>query len=107
MKLDKRQFCTAVKNYQSMLQEERAIVDALDISPEWKGSDWINSYYELITDLCNLEEDPYVGTDLDWFCFETDFGRKEDYCRVYDEHTGNTWRITTPEVLYDFITRDY
>jgi len=87
-----------------MLEEENQIIDALDMSPEWKGSEWINSYYELLTDLCELEEDQYIGTDLDWFCFETDFGRKEDYCKVYDN--GKTWRITTPDILYDFITRD-
>lgn len=96
-----------MKTYQTMLEEETQLLQALDSSPEWVGAHWIESYYELLSEMCELEEDDYTGTDLDWFCFETNFGRKEDYCRVYDEHTGNTWRITTPEVLYDFITRDY
>ena len=80
MKLDKRQFCIAVDTYKTMLEEEHQMIDALDISPEWKGADWIANYYDLLSDLCELEVDPYVGTDLDWFCFETDFGRKKDYC---------------------------
>lgn len=104
MKLNKRQFCTAVKNYQTMVEEEKQIVNALDIGPEWKGSEWTDRYYELIEDLCELEEDEYMGTDLAWFCFETDFGRKEDYCKVYED--GKTWRIASPEILYDFITRN-
>lgn len=90
-----------------MCEEEKKITDALNIGAEWAGADWINNYYELLTELCELEEDPHVGTDLDWFCFETDFGRKKDYCKVYDKFTDRTWRIETPETLYDFITREY
>ena len=77
MKLDKRQFCIAVE-----------------------------TYYELLEDLCELEEDDLYGSDLDWFCFETNFGQKEDMNKVYDTETGRTWRIESPEILYDFITRD-
>ena len=104
MKLNKKQFCMAVKNYQTMLEEEKQITNVLDIGPEWKGAEWINNYYELLEDLCELEEDPYMGTDLAWFCYETDFGREEDYCKIFDE--GKTWRITSPEILYDFIVRN-
>ena len=106
MKLDKKQFCTAVDTYKTMMEEEKQIANALDIGAEWKGAEWIESYYELLIDLCELEEDEYIGTDLDWFCYETDFGRRTDYCKVYDTETGNTWTIRTPEVLYDYITRD-
>ena len=107
MKLSKRQFCIAVETYQSMLEEEHQMIEALDISPEWKGADWIANYYDLLTDLCEMEVDPYVGTDLDWFCFETDFGRKKGHCKVYDKHTDKTWTIDSPEILYDFITREW
>ena len=107
MKLDKRQFCIAVDTFKTMLEEEHQIIDVLDISPEWKGMEWIDNYYELLTDLCELEENPNYGTDLDWFCFETDFGRKADYCKVYDQETGRTWTIRSPEILYDFITREW
>ena len=107
MKLNKRQFCVAVETYKTMLEEEHQMINALNISPEWRGADWIANYYDLLTDLCELEEDPYVGTDLDWFCFEADFGRNEDCCRVYDTHTDHTWTIKNPETLYDFITREW
>ena len=45
MKLDKRQFCIAVDTYKTMLEEENQIIDFLDISPNWKCSEWINNYY--------------------------------------------------------------
>lgn len=106
MKLDKQQFCTAVNNYKSMLEEESEILDVLDAGIEWKPSGWINTYYELLSEVCELEEDPMIGTDLDWFCFETDFGRRKDLCKAYDQETGRTWTIETPDILYDFITRD-
>lgn len=106
MKLNKRQFCTAVKTYESMLEELNQITQALDISPDWKGAEWVNNYYELLTELSELDEDPYIGTDLDWFCYETNFGKNEDYCKVFDHETSRTWRITTPDILYDFIVRN-
>lgn len=106
MKLSKIQFCTAVDAYKSMLAEEQMIQNALDISPVWVPGEWIQNYYELLSELCELEEDPYIGTDLDWFCFETDFGRRKDMCKVFDHETSRTWTIESPDILYDFITRD-
>ena len=105
MKLDKYQFCTAVNNYKSMLDEENEMVDALGIG-EWKPLAWIDTYYDFLTEVSEVEEDPAVGTILDWFVFETDFGKRKDMCKVTDNYTGRTWMIETPEILYDFITRD-
>lgn len=106
MKLSKAQFCTAVETYKVMLEEQDELLDALNANIEWKPGEWINNYYDLLSDLCELEEDPYIGTDLDWFCFETDFGRRKDMCKVFDHETSRTWRIESPEILYDYITRD-
>lgn len=106
MKLSKRQFCIAVETYKEMLEEEEKLLDALDITPEWKPGEWIDSYYELLTDLCELETDEVYGSDLDWFCYDTKFGTDKDMNKVYDTETGRTWRIESPEILYDFITRD-
>lgn len=105
MRLTKGEFCTAVDTYKSMLEEEREIVETLNIG-EWKPAWWIDSYYELLTDLCDLEANAFVGTDLDWFCFDANFGENKDCNKIYDTETGLTWRIETPEILYDYITRD-
>lgn len=96
----------AVKTYQTMLEEETQLLQALDSSPEWVGAHWIESYYELLSEMCELEENDYTGTDLDWFCFETNFGKNVDYRKMYDMNTGRTWDIKSPEILYDFIMRE-
>ena len=106
MKLDKKQFCIAVDTYKTMLEEECQMIEALDISPEWKGSEWIENYYELLSDLCELEVDRLYGSDLDWFCYDTKFGTVKDMNKVYDTETNRTWTIDSPEILYDFITRN-
>ena len=106
MKLSKRQFCIAVETFKEMMEEENDLINAFDISPEWKPGHWISNYYELLEDLCELEIDDLYGSDLSWFCFETDFGRNKDMNKIYDTETGRTWRIESPEILYDFITRD-
>lgn len=106
MRLSKNEFCNAVNQYKAMLTEENNIANILNVNFEWKPGEWITNYYELLSELCELEEDSIYGSDLDWFCFETDFGRRKDMCKVFDTNTGNTWTIETPETLYDFITRD-
>lgn len=106
MKLSKRQFCIAVETYKEMLEEENRLLDALEIGPDWKPGEWINSYYELLSDLCELEIDDLYGSDLDWFCFDAKFGANKDMNKIFDTETGRTWRIENPGLLYDFITRN-
>ena len=100
MKLSKKEFCTAVNTYKSMLEEETKFLDAFDISPEWKPGEWINNYYEFLSDMCELEENPNYGTILDWFCFDMNFGRDED-SKIFEG--SRTWRVNSPEILYDYI----
>ena len=106
MKLDKRQFCMAVETYKEMLEEEDELQEALNVGTTWKPGEWINNYYDFLLDLCELEEDPVYGDDLAWFCFETDFGRNAGLNKIFDVETGLTWTIESPEILYDYITRE-
>lgn len=101
MRLTKEEFVKAVNKYEKMLAEECEIIDVMDMCPEWKPGTWVNEYYNLLSDMCELEENDIYGTDLDWFCFETKFGTDEDFTKVYDDVTE--WNITSPEILYDFI----
>ena len=89
-----------------MCEQEKKISDALNMG-EWVGTEWLENYYEFLLDLCELDEEDGYMNDLDWFIFETDFGRKKDYTAMYDTYTGKTWRINSPEILYDYITREY
>lgn len=99
MKLSKHEFCAAVNTYREMLEQEDKYCEILHLNPEWAPSEWIGNYYTLLSSLCELEEDIYVGTTLDWFCFETNFGERNN--KIFDG--TKTWRIESPEILYDYI----
>lgn len=99
MKLNKRQFCTAVDTFREMLEQDDKYRELLHVNPEWAPSEWIGNYYTFLSNLCGLEEDIYVGTTLDWFCFETNFGKRNN--TIFDG--SKTWRIESPEILYDYI----
>lgn len=102
MRLTKEEFVEAVNKYKQMLEEENEVMKVFDImNPEWIGGRWINEYYNLLSKMCELEKDELFGTDLDWFCYETEFGENEELTKVYDGVTE--WNITSPEILYDFI----
>ena len=102
MKLSKEQFVEYVNRYEQMLKEEYVIMDVLDASPEWKPSGWLNSFYDLLSDMCELKEDIICGSTLDWFCWETEFGEREDM-RVIEVSDGIKWDITDAGVLYDYL----
>ncbi len=101
MKLNKRQFCEAVNTYREMLEQDYKYSERLSISPDWGPGEWIGNYYRLLSDLCELEEDIYVGTTLDWFCHETNFGKDKTTNKIFDGY--KTWRIDSPEILYDYL----
>ena len=102
MRLSKSEFITYVNRYEQMLNEEDTIMTNLDINPEWKPSGWLNSFYDLLHDMCELKEDPHYGTTLDWFCWETEFGKREDM-RIIEVEGGKSWDISNAAILYDYI----
>lgn len=102
MRLTKSEFIKYVDRYEQMLKEEYVIMDVLDASPEWKPSGWLNSFYDLLYDMCELKEDAICGSALDWFCWETEFGERGDM-RVIEVGDGIKWDITDAGVLYDYI----
>ena len=107
MKLSKEQFVKYVNIYEKMLNQEQEIWEAFGIAPEWVCGDWISYYYGLLAEMCELKEDRVMGTWLDWFCYETDFGKDNTVNCVYDKDTGEICeRITNAEKLYDLIVSD-
>ena len=101
MRLTKEEFVEAVNKYKQMLEQEHEIIKVIDVYPEWTPGTWMEAYYELLSKMCELEENGIYGTDLDWFCWDTKFGTNEEFTKVYDGVTE--WNITSPEILYDFI----
>ena len=96
MRLTKDEFVRAVATVDKMFQEENKMANALGVA-EWKTLQFVGEYYDFLAEMCELPENKWYGTDLDYFCFELEFGRKWDTSGACDD-------FRTAEGLYDFIT---
>ena len=79
MRLTKEEFCAAVDKFEQMCKEEHDLLRALDIGAEWKPGQWISEYYYFLNDMCDFtpeQETTEYGNNLDYYCFELDFGSK-------------------------------
>lgn len=103
MKLTKAQFCKYVNTYEEMIRENDRLAAEFGIEGSWKLDEWCVNYYQMLTDMCELYEGPSFGTELDWFCFETDFGKNEEMNKVYTSNREWPWIIKDAGILYDFI----
>ena len=103
MKLTKEQFIEKVNLYEKMFNEETEICGILEVDWNWRPSKWLDAYYTLLSDMCELEDSP-SGTALDWFCFETKFGKSSHNFATYETPTGKvTMTIPSPEKLWDYL----
>lgn len=102
MKLSKEQFVKYVNEYKRMQKEESEIIDALDVCPEWRPSGWLNSFYDFLDEMCELEPDPVIGTTLDWWVLETNFGKTNATIWV----DGKEIELFDARALYDYLV-DY
>ena len=106
MRLNKEEFVKYVRTYQDMLDRSIAVSNLMGISHDnWVVSDFAMKYYDFLHDMCELPINDKIGSDLDWWCFETDFGRVNNTEVVIEGKAGDKlhmW-INTPEDLYDYI----
>lgn len=110
MKLTKEQFVKYVNTYQRIVEEENQIWGSLNLTgSSWTPGEWVTEYYNLLSDLCELDEDNWMGTTLDWYCFETEFGRRNVTIYVKDTRTDQVYelKIKNAAALYDYITNGY
>lgn len=104
MRLTKDEFIDGINTIKKMYSEEQQILAALDTSPEWKCGEWVDNYYNLFIQLCELPENDYYGTDVDYFIYELNFGK--DWKPGMVKENGEDIKLTTPEELWDFVTGD-
>lgn len=104
MILSKEQFVKYVNILRTMITQADKIYIALHGEVNI-FDEWTNYYYSLLSDMCELDENIYGGSVLDWYCFETDFGKIDNILRwnYLDTDKVIETRITTPEDLYNFI----
>lgn len=104
MRFTKEEFCTAIDNLEEMCRQERKIFDTLQLSGEWVLDEWISNYYELIRDMCDIEEDNSLD-DLSYYCGELDFGKKwRPGCITMD---GEDIPCRNAEELWELMNRDF
>lgn len=107
MRFTKEEFCTTLETFQKMCEQEGEIAHALGIC-EWKGLDWIGTYYDLIVDMCDIDranEGPYDINDLDYYVWELEFGSKwEPGCYMIEDeeiplrNAEDCWNLLTREM---------
>lgn len=104
MRLSRDEFIRVLDKYKQMLYEEQNIMNELNINPEWAPGAWVNEYYEFIDKMCDFTEKDYTveyGSDLDYFCWELDFGRMWQPGMVVED--GVDIKLDSAGALYDFI----
>lgn len=107
MRFTKKEFCTTLKNFQKMCEQEEEIAHILGIC-EWKGLDWISHYYNLIVNMCDIDtssKDAYGINDLDYYVWELDFGSKwHPGCYMIEDediplrNAEDCWNLLTREM---------
>mgnify|MGYP007070187135 CR=1 FL=1 len=92
MRLTKDEFVKAVNTVEGLWRADTRIMDLLDVAPECDLFRATTEYYEFLRALCEEKENYAYGTELDYYCWELNFGE----CAPSDYPS-------TPEELYDWI----
>lgn len=103
--LSKEQFVEYINNFRNECDVLTEIYQKFNI--DLIGCDWWysnNHFTDLLSLLMGDKSDKIYGTTIDWWCWETDFGRDDTMNSIYDSHTGELYRrLTTAEDLYDYL----
>jgi len=103
MRFTKEEFKRAIAALEIMSRDERDIGEALTAGPEWIGSSWVQEYYGLIEQMCDISSD--YDNDLSYFVYDLDFGRNWHPGMVTDEN-GEDVPLSTIDNLWDLLTRE-
>lgn len=102
MRLTKEEFVYYVNEFEELNNINNACANALDIRGDWVYDKLIMKYYDLLHNMCDFtEDDNDTESLLDWYCFETDFGKDDNAVILEDDDTERV--IDTPEKLYELI----
>ena len=108
--LTKEEFCKYINFIKDRVEAEDKINDLFTeeffdsiFMPYGKCIDKIVS---LLSKIMRCEDiDAYGTTDIDYFIYELDFGKKWPEYSAYDEH-GALIPMRTPEELYDYLIKE-
>lgn len=105
--IDKKEFLQAIKNIQKhdeRLDKLRKIAPTLTIGIVNLIENLQDTAIRLLELNCELDPDIDYGTEISWWIYETDFGKKKSMNKIWIGK--KEYQINTAEDLYDFITMD-
>lgn len=105
--ISKELFCEAVRELQRAWDYQEGLndyfkdngVDGYVFQP-----DCSDVLIKVLEEAMNLEINDQIGSDLSYFCYELDFGRKFKPGDVTEN--GKDVDFSTPESLYDYLMKD-
>lgn len=107
--LSKKTFVEAIEKLKAMEDAEQALYDASDSCVrlyEWKPySDLLEIYVKLLEEAMKVEIDERYGSDISYFIYELEFGKKWKPNYVTDSN-GNSIDMSTAEKLYDYLVSE-
>lgn len=109
--LTKEEFCEYINFIKARIEAEYKINDLF--TEEFTDSIFmpygkcIDKIVSLLSKIMRCEDiDAYGTTDIDYFIYELDFGKKWPEYSVYNEQ-GTPIPMSTPEELYDYLIEEY
>ena len=108
--LTKEEFCKYINFIKDRIEAEDKINDLF--TEEFTDSIFmpygkcIDKIVSLLSKIMHCKDiDVYGTSDIDYFIYELDFGKKWPEYRAYDEH-GALIPMRTPEELYDYLIKE-
>lgn len=110
--ISKNKFVKIINTLKDYSKRQENLNKAMDALSNAYGEAFSNSFYPLnkyesiIIDLLNMEfnlkSNEYVGTDLDYFVYELNYGKQYKPGCIQDAN-GTNIDISTPGKLYDYL----
>ena len=98
--LTKNEFCKIIKKLEQTSDKQSEICHVLDAVVD--TGDLSDIVVDLLNKLMNVESNDIYGSDISYFCWELDFGKKWTPNSITDMD-GNSIDISTAEKLYDYL----
>ena len=101
--ITKDEFCKVVNKLERTWRKQSQIADVLGTVID--TGDLSDVVVDLLEKLMGLDPNDVYGSDIDYFCWELDFGKKWKPNMIRDVN-NNSIDISTAEKLYDYLISD-
>lgn len=105
--IDKNTFVKCINSIRDFMQYMNKLSDVnINLFEEDSVNELIDNFSTLISNACNDMDTSRVGTELDYFMWDLDFGKKWTEASLRDEY-HNPIDISTTEKFWDYIYNYY